>query len=77
MEPSKAVKEYKDELIKAQVQNELVGKVTVEKKWLVKKLKSLGLSNRKQLVDLKPSLLLLVIAGVLFSHRRWVYAQTL
>jgi putative transposase len=57
MEPSKAVKEYKDELIKAQVQNELVGKVTVEKKWLVKKLKSLGLSNRKQLVDLKPSLL--------------------
>jgi putative transposase len=57
MEPSKAVKEYKDELIKAQVQNELVGKVTVEKEWLVKKLKSLGLSNRKQLVDLKPSLL--------------------
>lgn len=59
MEPSKAVKEYKDELIKAQVQNErltaLVGKVTVEKEWLVKKLKSLGLSNRKQLVDLKPS----------------------
>ncbi|SMN16085.1 Mobile element protein [uncultured Candidatus Thioglobus sp.] len=41
MEPSKAVKEYKDELIKAQVQNErltaLVGKVTVEKEWLVKK----------------------------------------
>ncbi len=55
MESSKAVKEYKDELIKAQVQNELVGKVTVEKEWLVKKLKSLGLSNRKQLVDLKPS----------------------
>ena len=59
MEPSKAVKEYKDELIKAQVQNErltaLVGKVTVEKEWLVKKLKSLGLSNKKQLVDLKPS----------------------
>jgi putative transposase len=40
MEPSKAVKEYKDELIKTQVQNELVGKVTVEKEWLVKKLKS-------------------------------------
>ena len=57
MDPSKAVKEYKDELIKTQVQNELVGKVTVEKEWLVKKLKSLGLSNRKQLVDLKPSLL--------------------
>ena len=59
IEPSKAVKEYKDELIKAQAQNErlttLVGKVTVEKEWLAKKLKSLGLSNRKQLVELKPS----------------------
>ncbi|VVM19303.1 hypothetical protein BSPWISOXPB_6389 [uncultured Gammaproteobacteria bacterium] len=29
----------------------LVGKVTVEKEWLAKKLKSLGLSNRKQLVE--------------------------
>ncbi len=59
MEPSKVVKEYKEELIKAQERNEqlikLVGKVTVEKEWLAKKLKSLGLSNRKQLVDLKPS----------------------
>jgi putative transposase len=61
MEPSKAVKEYKEELIKSQKQNErlttLVGKVTVEKEWLAKKLKSLGLSNRKQLVEFKPSLL--------------------
>ena len=44
MEPSKAVKEYKEELIKSQEQNErltaLVGKVTVEKEWLAKKLKS-------------------------------------
>ena len=68
MEPSKAVKEYKEELIKSQEQNErltaLVGKVTVEKEWLalcsvpprgVKKLKSLGSSELKQLVDLKPS----------------------
>ena len=68
MEPSKAVKEYKEELIKSQEQNDrltaLVGKVTVEKEWLalcsvpprgVKKLASLGLSNRKQLVNLKPS----------------------
>ncbi len=58
MEPSKAVKEYKEELIKVQAQNErlttLVGKVTVEKEWLAKKLKSLGSSNRKQLVGLKP-----------------------
>jgi hypothetical protein len=48
-----------EELIKSQKQNErltaLVGKVTVEKKWLAKKLKSLGLSNCKQLVELKLS----------------------
>jgi len=68
MEPSKAVKEYKEELIKSQEQNErltaLVGKVTVEKEWLalcsvpprgVKKLKSLGSSKLKQLIDLKPA----------------------
>jgi putative transposase len=52
---SKAVKEYKEELVKSQKQNErlttLVGKVTVEKEWLAKKLKSLGLSNRKPLVE--------------------------
>jgi putative transposase len=67
MESSKAVKEYKEELIKSQEQNErltaLVGKVTVEKEWLalcsvpprgVKKLKSLGSSNLKKLIDLKP-----------------------
>jgi putative transposase len=44
------VKEYKEELIKSQEQNErltaLVGKVTVEKEWLAKKLKSLGLSSQ-------------------------------
>jgi len=59
MEPSKAVKEYKEELIKSQEQNErltaLVGKVTVEKEWLAKKLKSLGSSELKQLIDLKPT----------------------
>ncbi|VVM24289.1 hypothetical protein BSPWISOXPB_5014 [uncultured Gammaproteobacteria bacterium] len=33
----------------------LVGKVTVEKEWLAKKLKSLGLSNCKQLVEFKLS----------------------
>ena len=60
MEPSKVVKEYKEELIKSQEQNErltaLVGKVTVEKEWLAKKLKSLGSSELKQLVDLKPTI---------------------
>ena len=56
MEPSKAVKEYKEELIKSQEQNErltaLVGEVTVEKEWLAKKLKSLGSSKLKsQILD--------------------------
>jgi putative transposase len=47
MEPSKAVKEYKEELVKSQKQNErltaLVDKVVVEKEWLAKKAKKLGL----------------------------------
>jgi len=63
MEPSKAVKEYKEELIKSQEQNErltaLVGKVTVEKEWLalcsvpprgVKKLKEL-VTTRQQAAE--------------------------
>jgi putative transposase len=33
----------------------LVVKVIVEKEWFAKKLKSLGLSKRRQLVNLKPS----------------------
>jgi putative transposase len=47
MEPSKAVKEYKEELVKPQKQNErltaLVGKVTVEKGVVGKQAKKLGL----------------------------------
>lgn len=47
MEPSKVVKECKEELTKSQEQNErltaLVGKVTVEKEWLAKKARQLGL----------------------------------
>ena len=57
MEPSKAVKEYKEELSAAQEQNEMltriVGKMTVEKEWLEKKLKSLDLSDKKQLIEPK------------------------
>jgi hypothetical protein len=44
---SKAVKEYKEELAKSQKQNErltaLVDEVVVEKEWLAKKAKKLGL----------------------------------
>jgi putative transposase len=57
MEPSKAVKEYKEELSAVQEQNEMltkiVGKMTVEKEWLEKKLKSLGLSDKKLLIEPK------------------------
>jgi len=49
----KQLKNTKEELIKSQEQNEhltaLVGKVTIEKEWLIKKLKSLGSSKLKQL----------------------------
>jgi len=55
MEPAKAVKEYKQDLVAAQEENEMlikiVGKMTVEKEWLEKKLRSLGLSDKKQLIE--------------------------
>ena len=73
MEPSKAVKEYKEELIKSQEQNErltaLVGKVTVEKEWLAKKLKSLGSSKLKQLVDLKPTPTISKSSSISINHQ--------
>lgn len=57
MEPAKAVKEYKQDLVAAQEENEMltkiVGKMTVEKEWLEKKLKSLGLSDKKKLIEPK------------------------
>jgi len=57
MEPSKAVKEYKVDLAASQEQNEaltkIVGRMTVEKEWLEKKLKSLGLSERKSMIEPK------------------------
>ncbi|MBD3794342.1 MAG: hypothetical protein IE881_00105 [Epsilonproteobacteria bacterium] len=47
MEPSKAVKEYKDENaeLKAKIDEyaKVVGKITVERDWAVGKLKKLGL----------------------------------
>ena len=55
MEPSKAVKEYKEELAEVTEQNtqltQIVGKMTVEKEWLEKKLKSLGLSDKRQMIE--------------------------
>ncbi len=55
MEPSKAVKEYKEELAAVTEQNtqltQIVGKMTVEKEWLEKKLKSLGLSDKRKMIE--------------------------
>jgi len=57
MEPSKVVKEYKAELSASHEENEMltkiVGKMTVEKEWLEKKLRSLGLSKRKSMIEPK------------------------
>ena len=55
MEPSKAVQEYKNEVAELKAKNDeyakIVGKMTVENEWLTKKLNSLDLSNKKELVE--------------------------
>jgi len=58
MEPSKAVKEYKEENreLHAKIDEyaKVVGKITVERDWLQGKLKGLDLSNKQALVETKP-----------------------
>jgi len=55
MEPSKAVKEYKDEnaelYAKIDEYARVVGKITVERDWLQGKLKGLGLSDKQALIE--------------------------
>jgi putative transposase len=55
MEPAKAVKEYKDEVAKLQVEVDdyakLVGQLTKENNWMQGKLSSLGSSYKKELID--------------------------
>jgi putative transposase len=57
MEPAKAVKEYKDEIVQLKHKNDryakAVGNLTVEKDWLMGKLRSLGLSKNRQMVEPK------------------------
>ena len=57
MEPAKAVREYKEEITKLEAKNDeyakKVGKLTVELEWTTKKLNSLDLSNKKDLVESK------------------------
>ena len=55
MEPSKAIKEYKEANTKLQVEvgayAKKVGQLTIEKDWLVEKLKDLDLSEKLEMVD--------------------------
>jgi len=55
MEPSKVVKEFKDENSKLQEQIDeyakTVGQLTVENNWMRGKLKSSGLSDKKEMID--------------------------
>jgi putative transposase len=55
MEPSRAVKEYKDEIDELKSKNDeyakALGKVTIERDWAVGKLKSLDSSNKKSMID--------------------------
>ncbi len=56
-EPARAVKEYKEEikLKEAEIEElqKALGKTTIERYWAVKKLKSLGSSNKRALVEPK------------------------
>ena len=55
MEPSRAVKEYKDQITELHVTVDdyakKVGQLTLEKDWAVGKLKSLGLSDKKKMIE--------------------------
>jgi putative transposase len=57
MEPSKAVKEYKEQIVELQSKVDkyatVVGKITVERDWAVGKLKSLDLSNKQEMVEVQ------------------------
>ncbi len=57
MEPSKAVKEYKDQIVllntKIDKYAKTVGKMTVENEWLTGKLQSLGLSDKQSIAQPK------------------------
>jgi len=57
MEPSKAVKEYKDEVVELNIKIDkyakVVGKITVERDWALEKLQSLDLSSKQEIVEPK------------------------
>lgn len=55
MEPARSVQEYKTRIVELEAKNDeyakVVGQLTVEKDWAVGKLKSLDLSNKKEMID--------------------------
>ena len=57
MEPAKAVKEYKEQVVslnaKIDEYAKVVGKITVERDWAVGKLQSLDLSNKQKIVEVQ------------------------
>jgi putative transposase len=57
MEPAKVIKEYKNANLELQSKIDdyakIVGKMTIEKEWLEKKLQSLDLSDKKELIEPK------------------------
>ena len=57
MEPARAVKEYKKEIKELELKNDeyakIVGRLTVERDWLTKKVRSLGLFELESLVEPK------------------------
>jgi len=57
MEPSKAVKEYKEQIVELKTKIDkyakVVGKITVERDWAVGKLQSLDLSNKQEMVEVQ------------------------
>ena len=55
MEPSKAIKEYKEANVKLQIElgeyAKKVGQLTIEKDWLQGKLRSLDSSDKKEIIE--------------------------
>ena len=72
MEPSKAIKEYKEANTKLQVEvgeyAKKVGQLTLEKDWLMGKLKDLGLSKKLEMVDESKSKVMSVVKQCELLH---------
>ena len=80
MEPSRAVKEYKDEIGALKAKNDeyakALGKVTIERDWLSGKLKSLDSSSKKSMIESQaPTLSLSRQCALLHMSRSTLYYE--